>query len=283
MQSHSLKLGHNLLRAFVIYGEGIQCDNETQRFLDIFSGSPNSVKKVSVPDLVQESFWDQFTKETSDPSPIIFFLPGGFSFADHFQSGRLLSYALIRAKFFDRVLEAKAHVVGICNGFQVLVQTGLFGGRTKLEANKNGSFVNRWVNLNYSLPGQSHAFQNSATNLGSTPVNQVYLPVRHGEGRFVYDQADANLFKPFLFYTDKYFNNGSTEQIAGVYRIVKSSSVWGLMPHPEMALRPRERPDFLGVPFGAESQNEIWNHTGDGLKLFQAMYQVIKEIGLKQQ
>jgi phosphoribosylformylglycinamidine (FGAM) synthase-like amidotransferase family enzyme len=244
----------NPLRAVIVFGEGIQCENETLRFLQIFKGSSKGIQKVPVSEILEPTFWDRSEIVNSQEGPLFFVLPGGFSFADHFQSGRLLSYVLTKAKFFERAIEKKAQVLGICNGFQVLVQSQIFGAHTKLLHNQNGSFVNRWVHLE------------------TKDKKPLALPVRHGEGCFRYSEKEARLFSPFLFYRDKDFNNGSSESIAGVFRQIEKSTIWGLMPHPEIALRNRANPYFKGPPFQAESQSEDWNLKGDGLFLFETIY-----------
>ena len=171
-------------------------------------------------------------------------LPGGFSFGDDFGAGKILALEL-ELKFSDKLVEFIHHgkgVLGICNGFQTLVEMGFpFGfpsARDKkvatLAPNKSGNFESRWVRLK---PENMMHLSNGET---------LMLPVSHGEGRFV--TADKEILKQIeqrgiaaWTYcdidgqpTDEFpFNpNGSDNNLAGI----SDSQVTGIMPHPERFL-----------------------------------------------
>jgi phosphoribosylformylglycinamidine synthase subunit PurQ / glutaminase len=156
-------------------------------------------------------------------------LPGGFSYGDYLRSGSLAA----RAQVMKSVREA-AHkgvpVLGICNGFQILCESGLLPG--VLVQNDNLRFVDRWEEI--TLKGPSPYF---AGNLR----DRVRLPVAHGDGRFFIEEDGVKrLFdEERVWWCYESNPNGSLENIAGVLN--ESGNVAGLMPHPERAMN-----DWMG-------------------------------------
>ena len=173
-------------------------------------------------------------------------LPGGFSYGDDIAAGRIFANQIRHhlAEAFDRFIEAQKPIIGICNGFQVLVKTDLLPGRIAgregqtctLAHNDSGRFIDRWVHL----AGRS---QKCVWTAG---LDRLELPIAHGEGKFV--PADESVRKALwdndqvaLVYvkddgssasgTAPDNPNGSTDDIAGVCDA--SGLVFGLMPHPE--------------------------------------------------
>jgi phosphoribosylformylglycinamidine synthase subunit PurQ / glutaminase len=147
-------------------------------------------------------------------------LPGGFSHGDYLRSGALAA----RAPAMDSVREAVARGVptlGICNGFQVLCETGLLPGA--LVRNESLRFVDRWVGL---------VAPDSTPDRGP----EIQLPVAHGDGRFVADDRtiDGLFQRGEVWWTYAQNPNGSVGNIAGLQR--RGSRVFGLMPHPERAM-----------------------------------------------
>lgn len=169
-------------------------------------------------------------------------LPGGFSYGDDIAAGILLAIEMkhkltdVLRKFVD---DGKL-IIGICNGFQVLVRTGLLPGsdvsemtqQATLAMNTSAKFECRWVDL--ETQGSPCVFTE-----GIKP--NVYLPVAHAEGRFtappdVLTALEANNQVVFRYAEGCYPNNpnGSDNNIAGICD--PTGRIFGLMPHPERFL-----------------------------------------------
>jgi phosphoribosylformylglycinamidine synthase len=176
-------------------------------------------------------------------------LPGGFSYGDDIAAGRILGNRL-RHRLYGPlrkfVLDGKP-VIGICNGFQVLLKSGLLGDfnpadavdppaqKTTLTDNTNPRFVDRWVGLRSDPASQC---------IWTRDLGEFDLPIAHGEGRFVaeatvLDQLEAN-GQVALRYTDN--PNGSDRDIAGLCD--PSGLVLGLMPHPERFVHRTHHPQW---------------------------------------
>ena len=161
-------------------------------------------------------------------------IPGGFSYGDHLRSGIIAAKSNIINNIRDFANTGKP-VLGICNGFQVLVESELLPGA--LLPNSSTKFTCKWVNLKVE--------NNSTIFTSIFEKNSVIkMPVAHHEGRFFGDQSllnDMNNNHQIVFrYTDSDGNitdnsnpNGSVENIAGVCN--RAGNVMGLMPHPERA------------------------------------------------
>jgi phosphoribosylformylglycinamidine synthase len=186
-------------------------------------------------------------------------LPGGFSYSDHFGSGKLLALKLQEAKFFGSLFDRGVNALGICNGFQILVASGIFGAHTQLDLNEPRGFVNRWVNLSFHK-------------------SRIRLPVRHGEGRLHLspNKELPSEVQSFLHYEEEQygssFNNGSIQRIAGLRVRKGDSHIWGMMPHPEIALRRQDDPDFFATDFMPQHRESLAYQEGDGLKLLKQIF-----------
>lgn len=243
-----------LRRVGILVGEGIECETESERF---FARTFRvRTERIAVPSLLRDG--PQRLAEWG-PQDLLFF-PGGFSFADHFGSGRLLAFELRRAGLFDAWLKQGVSMMGVCNGFQILTAAGLFGAGVSLESNAGGQgFVNRWVTC---------AATGAAAEAGA-----VRLPVRHGEGRLVRSAPiwEAGV-EPFLTYADDRFDNGSVDRVAGLVARRGSSYVVGLMPHPEIAVRAVDEPDSVFPEWPAEARSTAAAVPGDGRRLMSALF-----------
>lgn len=152
-------------------------------------------------------------------------LPGGFSYGDYLRAGALAA----RSPVMQSVKEYAANggpVLGICNGFQILVESGLLPGA--LVKNKNLRFIDDWVELDVV---EKRGFWSKG--MGTAPLR---LPIAHGEGRY-YQDADGlkrlqDEKQVWLKYREN--PNGALDDIAGVLN--KAGNVAGLMPHPERAI-----------------------------------------------
>jgi len=188
-------------------------------------------------------------------------IPGGFSYGDHLRSGIIAAKSNIINNIRDFANAGKP-VLGICNGFQVLVESELLPGA--LLPNSSTKFTCKWVNLKVE--------NNSTIFTSIFEKNSVIkMPVAHHEGRFFGDQSllnDMDNNHQIVFrYTDSDGNitdnsnpNGSVENIAGVCN--RAGNVMGLMPHPERAS------EQILSPFNSDH----------GLQLFSSMLRSIEVI-----
>jgi phosphoribosylformylglycinamidine synthase len=149
-------------------------------------------------------------------------VPGGFSYGDYLRAGAMARFSPVM-----RAVEAFARgggpVLGVCNGFQVLCESGLLPGA--LVRNRDLRFVCRYVRVRVEDTGQFKG--------GLAPGTELELPIKHGEGAYVPDPARPPRVA-FRYVGEN--PNGSTDAIAGVANEV--GNVLGLMPHPEHAVDP---------------------------------------------
>ncbi len=160
-------------------------------------------------------------------------LPGGFSYGDYLRCGAIASHSPIM-QAIKRHADDGGKVLGVCNGFQILCETGLLPGA--LLANDNQKFVCK--NTYITAPNDSSPIN---TSLKDIPLS---IPIAHGEGRYYADAITLEQLEnndQIIFrYTDVegnadhlYNPNGSLNNIAGVCN--SSRNVYGMMPHPERA------------------------------------------------
>jgi phosphoribosylformylglycinamidine synthase len=246
-------------RVLILRAPGTNCDGETAHAFSLVGGRVDllHIKRL----LEQPSLYTQYQ---------ILCLPGGFSFGDDIASGRILAN-LIRHHLADALHEFKAAgklILGICNGFQVLIKTDILlavdrrrGQPATLTWNGSGKFEDRWVRL--KTEGTKCVFLDG--------IDAMYLPVAHGEGRFtarspnVLDDLDQS-GQLVLRYTGDVAGsvpypenpNGAERSVAGVCD--SSGRVFGLMPHPERHVDPTQHPRWTR----GEAKTP-----GDGLRVFE--------------
>jgi phosphoribosylformylglycinamidine synthase len=240
--------------AYVLKGWGIECEAEMKRAAEV-SGSFTEVKDLVLPKLVAHSPGGRVAWPFKRGDWVL--LPGGFSFSDHFGSGKLLALKLREMGFFAKVDELGLNLLGVCNGFQVLTEAGLFGATTKLLANDPVGFKNRWIGV-------------------KTAREHLRLPVRHGEGRLAWDGALPEGVLPFLHYADEGFKNGSRDLVAGLCAQRGDSLICGMMPHPEIALSLLDDPNDFATDYLEQHRAGHWAAEGAGLKLLKKIFK--KEI-----
>lgn len=177
-------------------------------------------------------------KDTRLPSGLdVIILPGGFSYGDYLRTGAIARFSPIMTEVIA-FANGGGLVMGICNGFQILCETGLLPGA--LIRNANISFVCKDVYLR--VENATSAFTNSVK-----PSSVLRIPVAHGEGRYtasqdVIDALEANGQVLYRYSTasgiinEEANPNGSMKNIAGI--INAGGNVMGLMPHPERACEP---------------------------------------------
>jgi phosphoribosylformylglycinamidine synthase subunit PurQ / glutaminase len=232
----------DVVKACIITGFGINADLELKKAFEI-AGAKADLTHVN--DIIR------------DPSRLtgyqIMGFPGGFSFGDHIGSGKVFG-SLFKQKLkgtMDAFIASGKLVIGICNGFQVLVKMGILPNlkgnwdqEVSLIHNESGKFEDRWVKIEYNP--QSPCIWTK----GLPPIE---IPVRHGEGKFIIGSHDIevalkreNLIAAFYVsrsggetaYPDN--PNGSVLDIAGICD--QTGRVFGLMPHPEAFLIPENHP-----------------------------------------
>jgi len=171
-------------------------------------------------------------KETKLPKSDLIVLPGGFSYGDYLRSGAIAGKSLI----IDEVVKAANDgclILGICNGFQILTETGLLKGT--LLRNKNLKFINKDI--------QIKVINNETKFSNKYKKNQVLkINIAHNEGNYFTDNKHLQDLKENNLIAFKYCDrkgsvndqsnpNGSLENIAGIYN--SNKNILGMMPHPE--------------------------------------------------
>lgn len=228
--------------ALVVCGDGINCEVETSYALQSVGFN---VQSVHVSELLKQP------EKLNDAK--LFCIPGGFSFGDEIASGKVLAIKMRQhmQEQLQKFIAQKGLVVGICNGFQVLVQLGLLPlpevGAPKLVSlthNKQKKFLNKWVSLDVAGTAASDVFFKS--------LKTLELPMRHGEGNLKLEvsselsaekQAEVlQLVKDHASLRYSEDVNGSLDRIAALSS--KDGTVMGLMPHPEAFIRFTQHPNW---------------------------------------
>jgi len=217
-------------RIAVLYAPGTNCHEETVFAIETAGGAATV---VILRDLLTGE------ERLDDYQGIV--IPGGFSFGDHVAAGRVFAMHLV-ARFRDELqsfIESKRPILGVCNGDQVLMESGILpGGKVgeriaALTQNASARFESRWVNL---IVEDTGSFWTEGL-VGKT----LRIPVAHAEGR-IYHKPGVDVKAAFLYAdaagkpTESYPENpaGSPRGIAGV--ISPGGNVLGMMPHPERAI-----------------------------------------------
>lgn len=161
-------------------------------------------------------------------------LPGGFSYGDYLRSGALARHSPVMEEVV-RFAKAGGPVLGICNGFQILLEAGLLPGA--MQRNRSVRFICRDVDL--KVDGEPTAFTSRLA-----PGSRLVLPIAHGEGNYTADEDTLERLegegRVVLRYVDREGlatergnPNGSARNIAGIAN--ERGNVVGMMPHPERA------------------------------------------------
>lgn len=268
-------------KALVLTGYGINCDYETQWACEKVGFV---AQRVHLADLLMKRYW------VSEYRLVVF--PGGFSFGDDLGSGvafaSKIRFSLIHdgVRLYDMLMEYVHRgglVLGICNGFQILVRLGmipainsLYGTQqVALAPNREGYYINRWVRLRVN---------DQSPSVFTKGLSALRLPARHGEGRFVakerdiLDRIEQNHHVCLRYCDDRDrptqefpFNpNGSEKSIAGVCDL--SGRIFGLMPHPEAAMSLYQYPDWTRMKSTGSRGGRVANGIGDGYHIFKNAY-----------
>ena len=161
-------------------------------------------------------------------------LPGGFSYGDYLRCGAIAARSPIMAEVIDAA-NSGMPVLGICNGFQILVEAHLLPGG--LIRNDHGDFIRRDQRLRVEST-------DSAWTNGFEVGQEITIPLKNGEGGFIADEATLDRLEGEGLVAFRYLDvnpNGSLRDIAGLRN--ERGNVVGLMPHPEHAVEPGFGPD----------------------------------------
>jgi len=254
-----------MTNVLILRAPGTNCDQETAFAFEQAGGKAEILHINRL--LEKPALFEQFQ---------ILCIPGGFSYGDDVAAGRILANQ-IQHHLADHLAEFKAAeklILGICNGFQVLLKSGILlepdaqaGPAATLTWNDSGQFEDRWVNL--AVDGTTSVFLDG--------IESMYLPIAHAEGKFVPrdDSVRADLaaagqlalrYRPLndgahvalddaVPFPDN--PNGSVVNTAGVCD--PTGRVLGLMPHPERHIDRTQHPRWTRGEGSPE---------GDGLKMF---------------
>jgi phosphoribosylformylglycinamidine synthase I len=255
------------VRAIVLRAAGINCDMETEYALELAGAK---AQRVHINRMIED-------KDLLDEFQIIV-IPGGFSYGDDVAAGKILANQIVHHLFdpLQRFIEQGKLVLGICNGFQVLVKAGILPGLepdksredVTITWNDSGKFEDRWV---YLAP-------QSPRCVFIEPDRQIYLPIAHAEGKVVgKDMATVERLKVeehvAFRYVDEDGNeggypvnpNGSVDAIAGLTDA--TGRVLGMMPHPERFIRRTQHPRWT----------REGNVDGDGMTIFSNAVKYVRE------
>jgi phosphoribosylformylglycinamidine synthase len=239
-------------RTLLLRSAGTNCDGETAH---AFQRAGADVDSIHINRLLESpTLLNNFQ---------ILAIPGGFSYGDDIAAGKILANQITHhlSHKLQEFVAARKPVIGICNGFQVLVKTDLLPGplaaRTgqtaTLTNNTSGRFIDRWVHLS----------PRSKKCIWTADLQPMELPIAHGEGRFI--PADESVRKALwqndqvaLVYDQSDNPNGSIDDIAGVCD--STGLVFGLMPHPERHIEPFQHP--------AWTSRQSLPPVGPGLQIF---------------
>jgi phosphoribosylformylglycinamidine synthase I len=262
-------------KALVLTGYGLNCDWETDY---AFKLAGAEVHRIHINQLIMAEKIGEVVR-LGDYQILAFI--GGFSWGDDHGAGVLLATKLLYNIGEDLLafIEAGNLVIGICNGFQALVNLGLLPGidgdyrsrQVALIGNDCGSFRDQWVNLQ---------IERESPCVFTRGLRNLELAVRHGEGKFYAEKQIIDRLgqdkQIVLRYSDSQGNpaggcfpdnpNGSLEDIAGICD--STGRVFGLMPHPEALNHWSNHPDWTRFKEHYRRLGKPYPREGHGIQIF---------------
>jgi phosphoribosylformylglycinamidine synthase I len=199
------------MKAAVITFPGSNCDRDMYSTIEKISGKPAT------------RIWHADTKLPDGIDLIA--LPGGFSYGDYLRSGAMASKSPIMQEVI-KAAEKGTYILGVCNGFQILTESGLLPGT--LMRNRGLKFICKSVSLEV-------ANNDSAFTKSYKKGQQLNIPVAHHDGNYFADEQTLKSIEDNGQVAFRYTENpnGSINNIAGIFS--KNKRVLGMMPHPERA------------------------------------------------
>jgi len=199
------------LKVAVVQFPGSNCDRDTVQVLK------------SVLGLDAELVWhNEFKGGNYD----VAILPGGFSFGDHLRAGKIAAHSPATEQVIEIANQGRP-VLGICNGFQTLIEAGLLPGA--LLRNTCLKFVCKWMNLQVQN-------SNTAFTCSIQEGSRLRIPIAHNEGRFYADDEALDELERSRRVAMRYVDDNPTGTVRGITGIVNGAgNVLGMMPHPERA------------------------------------------------
>lgn len=265
------------IKVCVVRVGGTNCDAETERsFVDLGVNA----ETVHLNELAKSEALVEY-------DALVF--PGGFSFGDYVRAGAILAKGFMArlGKGLRAFVEEGKPILGICNGFQVLVETGLLPGfdglseypEAALATNLPIGYRCRWVRL-------SHENSGKCIFTSKIPKGKVLrIPVAHAEGRFMFPKEEEAKYLEELLDNDQLvfrYCDGSSMPAEGMYPLNPNGSfhdiagicsadgtVFGLMPHPERAYYGWQLPDW--------TRTEKPPRYGDGKLIFESMIEYLTQ------
>ncbi len=251
-------------RTLILRAPGTNCDVETAF---AFEQAGSLVESAHVNELVR--------REKSLSHYQILVIPGGFTYGDDVSAGKILAneLKLKLGEDIQRFVGRGGLILGICNGFQVLVKAGILpplvdgSQRLTLANNDSNQFECRWVYL---------SVDQKSPCIFTRGISALYLPVAHGEGRVMAEPETLSRLNVVLRYADERGNvqagyphnpNGSADNIAGICD--GSGRIFALMPHPERFIRWTQHPRW---------SREVPREQGDGFAVFLNAVEWVKSV-----
>ena len=263
------KTRNSKLKIFILSGFGFNCEEET-KFAFAYCGA--NAKIIHINDLIEnKKLIDEYQ---------IFVVPGGFSYGDDTGSGNAMANKIRNhcwSELLNFISEDKL-ILGICNGFQALVNLGLlpainneYGKRNAaLLHNTSARYVNRWINVKTT----------SDKCVFTKNISRMFIPVAHGEGNFFVEEETLSQLKSnnqiALQYVREdgtnangefpYNPSGSLDDIAGICDA--TGRIFGLMPHPERGMFFTQRPDWTLLKEQFKREKKELPTESDGIEIF---------------